>query len=203
MRIRFVLSTCSAALLMFSGHAVAKDNWTGFYTGVYSDFSSVDTHLSPSNGYVFDVNGFSGGLMFGYDQQFDKFVVGIEGDAGYSGVNGGDTGGNGWVVKMSGIDLAARARIGMPISSALIYGTGGVALSPMDMTYNGGSDVLHQTQLGWQVGGGIEFALSDTLNLRGEYLYTDYGLSNGLIPAPSVKMQTHSNTFRIGLSYKF
>jgi outer membrane immunogenic protein len=65
------------------------------------------------------------------------------------------------------------------------------------VTYNGGFDLIHKTQVGWQVGAGLEYAMSEQLRLRGEYLYTDYGQDNG------PHLHTNTNSFRLGLSYKF
>ncbi len=202
MRFQLAISASVAALGLFSTSAFADESWTHFYAGVYSDYSSVNTQLSPTNGYVFAVNGLSGGVMLGYDKQFGSFVLGAEGDFGYSGVNGG--GGDGsWVINMSGLDLAARLRAGYAFDNLLLYGTGGVTSAPWVESYNGGTSLLNERETGWQVGGGLEYAISRDVNIRGEYIYTNYGLSSGLSIAPNIQMQTNSSTFRLGLSYKF
>ena len=201
MRFYLSASTCIVALTCFAGSASADEKWTHFYAGLYSAYTSVDNHLSPTNGYVFAISGVSGGLMLGYDKQFNNLVLGFEGDAGLSGVNGSGTN-NSWTVNMGGLDLSARARAGFAMDNLLIYGTGGFASSNMNVNYPSGP-ILNQNRTGWQLGAGLEYALSEKLNLRGEYLYTDFGLSNGLIPSSSQQFQTTSSTFRLGLSYKF
>lgn len=71
------------------------------------------------------------------------------------------------------------------------------------------------TRLGWAVGGGMEYALTNNWIIRGEYLYmqfenkTVFDLgdgSGGVPPATQPSPYTfhdHLHTARVGLAYKF
>jgi outer membrane immunogenic protein len=134
------------------------------------------------------------GAQVGYNMQFGAFVAGVEADI--SGLDADDSS------RYSAVDqflfpgvlthssfrtelewlATVRARIGLPFERALIYATGGLAVGEVRNTfgvtipgfYNNswtGSD----TETGWTVGGGIEYALTDNLSLRAEYLHYDLG----------------------------
>jgi hypothetical protein len=68
--------------------------WTGFYVGANVGYNWGDNNrLRDLDGWVGDfrigdVDGASFGLQVGYNQQFQRIVVGIEGDAGFFGVTG-------------------------------------------------------------------------------------------------------------------
>ena len=65
--------------------------------------------------------------------------------------------------------------------------------------------------MGWTVGGGFEYALSQRLSLKGEYLFVDLGSVTvkarpGLSP-PDVFLASRTDfelqVARVGLNYKF
>ena len=200
---KIILAAGSAlSLWSFTHSALAEDRWTQFYAGVYGDYSILNTHLSGGNSYVFDVKGFSGGVMLGYDHQFDMLVAGVEADVGYDGVSGGYYGiGGPWNVDTRGVNFAGRVRLGIAQGDFLLYGTGGVASTPFNVNYNNGFSVINQNEVGWQAGLGAEYAVNEHVNVRGEYLYTGYGdLGTAL---GTTKMPTNTSTFRIGVAYKF
>ena len=82
-----------------------------------------------------------------------------------------------------------RARVGFvatPDNRLMIYATGGVA-------YGGGSSNFSafdaatgafwsgspsSTRVGWTIGGGVEYAVTNNITIKGEYLYADLGSSN-------------------------
>lgn len=91
----------------------------------------------------------------------------------------------------------------------MIYGTGGVVYGkikhePWD-SYISASD----TRVGYTVGAGAEYAITNHVMLKTEYLYTDLGklkFDNGdddgyYKVSGEVKLPFH--TIRIGLNYKF
>jgi opacity protein-like surface antigen len=83
-----------------------------------------------------------------------------------------------------------RTRFGFVSDRALFYITGGLAIggvsqstwttvsiggsSPSSYTFSGSSN---STRVGGTIGGGIEYALTDNLTIRGQYLYFDLGTS--------------------------
>ncbi len=82
-----------------------------------------------------------------------------------------------------------RARVGFvatPDNRLMIYATGGVAygggnsqFSVFDATTNSiFSGNPSSTRVGWTIGGGVEYAITNNITIKGEYLYADLGSSN-------------------------
>src|SRR5262249_59601982 len=77
-----------------------------------------------------------------------------------------------------------RGRLGWAWGTALLYATGGVAYANTSYTYAlsniaGGGTIAaaasdSATQLGWTVGGGLEWGFG-AWSLKGEYIYYDLG----------------------------
>jgi outer membrane immunogenic protein len=115
-----------------------------------------------------------------------------------------------------------RPRVGFAANNWLLYATGGVAVANVKANWQYADDLantesasLSKTKVGWTVGGGVEYALSQAWSVKAEYLYVDLGdeqitthnLNAGVFPLPnqpvfhSVSMK--SNIVRAGLNYKF
>ena len=62
-----------------------------------------------------------------------------------------------------------------------------------------------QTHNGWTIGAGTEYAVTDNVLLRAEYLYTDLGTRNylGGVFAGGVDANVNFSTVRAGVSFKF
>lgn len=182
-----------------------------------------------------DINwtAFIGGGHVGYNWQFaPTWLAGIEGD--FSGVGGSGSSTQTWtffgtstpvagslIHMTSKLDWLAslRGRLGYLVMPNLLgYVTGGVAWARFDYSannLNGGyatSAAFSQTQTGFAVGGGLEWAWTKNWLLRGEYLY--YQFNNGpsivaaaagfpTFPSNFVWSRTQVNVARLGLSYKF
>ncbi len=200
-------------------------NWTGFYVGAqigygYGDNDGSITYATPgglagqsnlgssaiivggSNNNNGDAIGVIGGVHLGYNQQFDKWVVGLEGSVdptlmsrnvlvsvpnsaadptGALGIGATATGSI-W----STIQGSVRARAGYALDRMLFYGTGGVAVGAFGSNFQVygndltlapfyAADQRSATRAGWTVGGGIEYAVNPHWSVRGEYRYTDFG----------------------------
>ena len=110
-----------------------------------------------------------------------------------------------------------RGRAGYAFDRFLVYATGGFAYgqvnSEVDIAVpNGGGLAISGTPLrtGWTVGGGFEYAITNNLTVKTEYLYVNLGnddaLYNGLILGDvnaNVHQKTTANIVRAGLNYKF
>lgn len=178
-------------------------------------------------------SGFFGGGQAGYNWQLGpNFLVGVEGDISWSDIKG-ELGlrasidpdvANLRATAGSEVEWfgTGRARVGfLPTASTLVYATGGVAFGEVKSSYDidlsaGGfpifalSDSTSETQVGWTAGAGVEFAITDHLRFKTEYLYVDLGdetLYDGpLIAADddlSIKVDTHFHTIKAGLNYRF
>jgi outer membrane immunogenic protein len=178
--------------------------WTGFYLGlnagtVWGDFTNAGKFIDTKAG-------FTGGVTAGYNYQISNIVVGLEGDYNYSGM-----GGRGFAVPgptfVQG-DLTSfgtlRARLGMSFDRALIYATGGYAFGFSSLESGGfKSDTTHN---GYVLGAGLEYAFTQNISAKAEYLYMPLDAKNSLvIPGYGAGSKTgvDANVIRAGVNYRF
>ncbi|WP_254472844.1 outer membrane protein [Bartonella sp. B1098] len=109
---------------------------------------------------------------------------------------------------------ATRVRFGFSFDRLMPYVAGGVAytqlsniISNKSNTENKASDLAHlvydekKTMIGYTLGGGIDFAMTDNILLRAEYRYSDFGKKKFV--QDKVEMGYKTNDFRVGVAYKF
>jgi len=189
-----------------------------------------------------DGNGVIGGGQAGYNQQSGGFVYGFEVDlsaldldesrqasGNYLIPAGGPVSGNtftiGSALKTNWL-FTARGRLGWAVSNLLLYATGGLAVTDLEVTSTFKDNVRTvgpgasmfarntQTKYGFAVGGGAEWALTGNWTLRGEYLYVDFGsvAASGLATNPdlpgaatpiSVSEDLSEHIARAGINYRF
>ena len=139
-------------------------------------------------------NGFTGGGQFGYNKQFGRIVVGAEADFGAQQISESDSVSRQYPccaptaytitqeVKSNWL-FTARPRVGVTAGKALIYGTGGLAVT--DIKYSAAftdtfaaaleTSEFKKTKAGYTVGGGVEVKVAKKWSVKGEYLYSDFG----------------------------
>ncbi len=190
--------------------------WSGFYAGVnlgYGRSSGASQYYDPA----FNVtgggrkSGFLGGIQGGYNYQLGMFVVGAEADLQYAAV--GDKGatylGTYYRGEEDGYFGTVRARAGLAIDRALVFGTLGFAYGNL-----GGNKSLDaalgyrrdgRTSGGWTLGGGLEYAVTDnfTAKVEGLYVNLDTSDSYALANRVNIRRDTEFSVFRAGLNYKF
>lgn len=215
-------TTLAAALLLSSTSAFAADaivynepapvavvdtfSWTGGYVGVNAGYAGGKNKLNVYDGISAkdNSNGFLGGIQAGYNWQFDQMIVGLETDIQGAGLKSD--------VEVSGLGGAeakinwfgtTRARLGYtPVDRFMVYATGGVAYGKIKASY--GDFSQSDTKVGYTVGAGAEYALTNNVTLKSEYLYTDLGklkLDTDAGRIGEVKAPFH--TVRVGVNYKF
>jgi outer membrane immunogenic protein len=118
----------------------------------------------------------------------NNFVVGGEGEVAYGGADPLAT----WTG-------AVRGRAGYAFDNLLVYGTVGGLVGQGEMK-NGGSSVT-RTHVGYQVGAGLEAALTTNITARAEYLYT--GTNERSYGAAGGESDLSGNAVRVGVGYKF
>lgn len=185
----------AASILALSAPVMAADivepapfDWTGPYVGLNAGASffkedlELENPLSATGSISSDdtETNVTFGVQAGYNFQSDNLLLGVEGDFNY--LDAGDDlflAGKPNAEWESDHDWFAtiRARAGLVADEALFYITGGVAF--LDATYkltavgiddSSSSDVL----VGWTIGGGVEYALSEDWSAKIEYLYADF-----------------------------
>jgi outer membrane immunogenic protein len=196
-------------------------SWTGVYVGgqVGYQFGSMSNTLSanPPTGVsaplaTFNTNGVVGGAHLGILAQTGIFVYGIEGD-----VEGASTKGSGSsfgglinVSEREDVESSFRLRGGVAFDRALIYATGGLAIADFHNTYTSvlGTDSDGHTRFGWTVGGGVAYAITNSVSARVEYRYSDYGSTNDVLANSTAgvfqsRVHETDNAVRVGVSYNF
>jgi outer membrane immunogenic protein len=180
-------------------------SWTGFYVGINggggwgrSRWDSIANHFNVSGGMI-------GGTV-GYNMQSGQIVYGLEGDIDWSGIKGSTTQQCGQGCETSNTWLSTvRGRLGYSFDRLLPYVTGGLAFGNVKASVPGFAGASN-TDVGWTVGGGLEYALAQNWSLKAEYLHADLGKFNcGLScggPATD-NVSLRANIVRGGVNYRF
>ena len=98
-----------------------------------------------------------------------------------------------------------RGRTGIAFDRFMPYVTGGLAVGDIRATapgFPGGS----QTNAGWTVGGGLEYALTNNWTAKAEYLHVDLGnLNCGFSCGATANnnVSVRSDQVRGGLNFRF
>jgi opacity protein-like surface antigen len=155
-------------------------NWTGGYVGAQIGYGDVDTDVSG----VSD-DGLIGGLHAGYNWDMGDWVWGVEADWDLADIDFGTGVGD--------VDNIARlkGKIGRDFGRTLVYGTAGGVW--VDGDFAGRS----QDDIGWLVGGGVDYALTNNWIAGGEALYHEISSFD------DTGADVDAWTFRAKLSYKF
>ncbi|WP_375684057.1 MULTISPECIES: outer membrane protein [unclassified Bartonella] len=104
---------------------------------------------------------------------------------------------------------ATRVRVGFSAGHVMPYIAGGVAYGQFQdilstvitggEPFNRTSDVT-KTMIGYTLGGGVDFAMTDHLVVRAEYRYSDFGKRKF---KDEIEVKYKTNDFRAGIAYKF
>ncbi|MFG1429023.1 outer membrane protein [Roseixanthobacter glucoisosaccharinicivorans] len=193
-------------------------SWTGFYLGgnVGWGWASNSFNVSPFYGAPYtnysggDANGFLGGGQIGYNYQFaNNIVLGVEADAQWGSISNSS-------LILSGPFIGAnvepeiktfgtiRARAGYAMDRWLPYITGGAAWERVSFGNFYGVDTS-TTNWGWTIGGGVEYAFTNNITAKVEYLYANFQGNTYSIPSTlgSINTDLDVNTVRLGVNYKF
>jgi outer membrane immunogenic protein len=182
--------------------------WTGFYVGVnggYGFASARDNNL----GLMGDPNGGLVGGTVGYNYQFGQFVVGYEGDLDFADLSKTKNFADGSTDKarLSSF-LTERARVGYAMDRTLLFVTGGYAGGEVHQSFNDVTNGLNfGDQSGWKngyvVGGGVEYAITNNITAKAEYLFSQLGSSHYFAGPDYTKAGLDVSTIRVGVNYKF
>jgi outer membrane immunogenic protein len=198
-------------------------SWTGFYVGANVGFGGdqfrypFDVPVVPISGEAsLNSSGFFGGGQIGYNYQIANWVIGIEADLQKSDISGHLDASVGPVSLSAGSDLdwfgTVRGRLGFVAwDRLLIYGTGGWAYgrtsTNLDVSGFGGAFSFSEdhSKSGWTAGAGLEYAVTNNLSIKGEYMYLDLGRDN-IFTSPgifSIDEETTAHSFRLGANWHF
>jgi outer membrane immunogenic protein len=181
---------------------------------------------------------FTGGAQAGFNWQTSNVVWGLETDINfvdrgntnnigvpvgaplpYAVINGNNGGNGNWFGTV-------RGRLGLAFNRSLFYVTGGFAYGAnrnnnQSVTYFSGgcpvaaggcafSTTTNDSNIGWTVGGGMEYAFTDTISAKIEYLHVEMGRKNAVFtnaanPGFSFTSRDASkfDVVRAGINFKF
>ena len=196
-------------------------DWSGFYLGLHAGYvwgrSRVfDNGVLTESGAATD--GFVGGLLAGYHRQSGPLVLGLEGDVGWSNALGHGTviapppppqlppGPNTYRLMW---DSHFVGKAGFTSNRWLLFATAGIAIA--DFSFQEGvpadtpaSNRIPATYVGFSVGGGVEYAFTDHLLGRLQYVYDDFGgKSFTTADGGTYRVNLTSQTLRGGVAWKF
>jgi outer membrane immunogenic protein len=180
-------------------------NWSGFYLGVNGGGAWGTSNWSGT-GSSFNLSGGQVGGTAGMNWQMGHAVLGLEGDVDWSGVRGsappalcpGCATNNDWLATV-------RGRAGYAFDRIMPFVTGGLAVGDIRATAPGVAGAS-QTNAGWTVGGGLEFAITNNWTAKAEYLHVDLGNMNcgfscGAVAGNNVSVR--EDVVRGGVNYRF
>jgi len=196
--------------------------WTGVYAGVQLGGAFGNTNLSiPANGYngSWGNNGVIGGAHIGYNYQLNSVVLGVESSFDLLSVQGSEANNTAFAPNaFNGSSyhnylVSIDGRLGYAYRNLLFYGIGGYAFLSNNsaLTLNGIQiGAVSNTVNGYDVGGGVEYAINDRWSVRAEYRYynfqnntNNFATSNKVFNNHVFTESVNSNVFRAGLSYKW
>jgi len=184
-------------------------NFSGPYVGAFAgdQYATADWYTAPQVGA--GANSVAWGAYAGYNLQSGKGIFGVEVDASpikrSLGV-GCDAGGISCQMDINGV-YSVRARFGWVFDNVMVYGSGGVALTPWDssvvnLATSQRFDQASGLNYGVAVGGGIEYKPFQHLGVRAEFMH--YGVAGWDLTLPTAG--TTSNQFqsyvgRVGITW--
>jgi outer membrane immunogenic protein len=208
--------------------------WTGVYVGgqIGYAWATQNADFGDSFGLFASANynssGVIGGAHVGYNLQLTQFVIGLEGDVDGSSISktisgaafplGGTLGLVSTTLNTNAnVQGSIRGRVGYAWDRVLIYATGGVAFAGINSdlwtsTLFGTSyDAASNTRVGWTVGGGLEYAVTNNWSIRAEYRYANFGqytvypVNFAALGDSGAFINRHltENRVQVGFSYKF
>jgi outer membrane immunogenic protein len=200
-------------------------NWSGFYAGIQTGYSAGKIKALDSDAFGIlarstpNIDLLLGGLYAGYNYQTNgNFIFGIDGDINWA---GGDTGvellrdSNGNPIPPNSFraktswDASARVRVGYAIDRFMPYVAGGLTFTGLRSIFDGVNDdaIINDTMSGWTIGAGVEYAARNSMTIRAEYRYSDFGSISAqnapLFPNETQTIDLSSHSLLIGLSVPF
>lgn len=211
------LGTAGQASEPYVGPAPSTFNWTGFYAGIHLGYATGSYDQgSPALpvGPNVDVDGFVAGGTLGYNYQINNIVLGIEADisTGPDGITAQGTQTPGWRCNTGACNASIdwfgtiRARLGLAMDNWLLFVSGGYAYGEVDGGIYNSAQQGGGSADGWAAGAGVEYAMTQNLIAKFEYLHVDLGdipFGTGLGSTDPYQGSGDFEVFRGGINIKF
>ncbi|WP_439601956.1 outer membrane protein [Devosia sp.] len=210
----------AGALAADQGGSTPPDStWDRTYIGAQLGIAGLNSDWTIDD-FVFDLDDVSLtdtclvlGVFAGHDVQMDGFVLGAEADFNFLDCNDSETfisDGEGLTVSAS-VDAigSLRGRVGIPVDNLLFYATAGIAVGTATVSYAtsdyvvpAGSDA-HDLKLGLVAGAGVEAMVTDTVGVRLQGLYYNFGSHTFDAEFGSYKADLSAFALTAGVTWKF
>ncbi len=209
-------------------------DWSGFYFGGQVGWSHGEMEVTDLDGYNglgekfgYDDDGIAAGAHAGYNFQTGSLVFGLETGVGYLGLDesrqyppfAGVRQPNDSVASTeAGLYVTVTGRAGLAWNDFLLYAKGGWIGADAKVSYidddPAGTTLISGThkskfKSGYTIGGGLEWAMTDALSVRMEYMYADLGkITHTAVAAAGptpvrFKHDLEVHTLMVGMSYRF
>jgi outer membrane immunogenic protein len=194
-------------------------SWAGFYFGVQGGGIRGRSLQNGPFGEITNTFDLSGGLVggeYGTNWQFGHWVLGTESDSSWTSLKGtapevfnpipGFT-----ATTQENYLAMSRVRIGYAQDRLLAYITGGLADGYVDVQSSGAVGTVsdNEFRLGWNAGGGFEWAFASQWSAKVEYIHFDLGSAAYLNTAASPFLSRangvslNGDLVRVGLNYHY
>lgn len=192
----------------------APYDWSGVYLGGHAGWGWMDAKVRNETvgTHKLDADSVVGGVLGGVSFQSGNVVYGLEGDVTWGSLSSPDK-----IVCETPCTPALeesfrvgpigtiRGRVGYAADRTLFFVTAGLGIADARATLRRDPDSTRDSRVhyGFVVGAGIEYAVTDTVLLRGEYLYGNYGKKTYRWPnAANRRIDFETNTVRAAVSFK-
>lgn len=192
--------------------APAPYSWTGLYLGLNAGYMGATLSETLATGASgsgsTSLQGGLGGAQIGYNYQTGGLVFGFEADLDGSMATKSITAGIATGTAQIPWIGTLRGRLGYAFDRLLLYATAGGAATQLISALNVGAISPASTTFthgAWTAGGGLEYAVTDRLSARIEYLYLDTGTINVAQVGPpfvTVTGRLQDNLVRAGVNYR-
>ncbi len=198
-----------------------SDRWSGFYFGAslgagwgqsvtFYDRAGDDHPTRETANPL----GYLASFSLGYNQQIaNNLVLGLEGEIGMMNLSAPDRlnmwDGHIWKSQFGGVWGSLRPKLGWAMDNMMVYGTAGFAFMQTNEIILGDNDATQNTynqtiHTGIAFGGGVEYALTDNISAKLEYLHMQFPEYQSYTNNEELYGFTNSaGLLKVGLNHKF
>ena len=189
-------------------------DWSGLYGGLHLGWGFADADYVAGVGGAFgtnniDADGIIGGGLLGLNFQTGNIVFGIEGDISFGDINGrnGITAPPVTATDRFETDFIAtiRGRAGYAWDNILLFATAGVGFADAEIkdSFQVGPSTTSKNHTGFVVGGGLDWAYSQNLSARLEYMYGNYNKKNYTVGGTPDSLEFDTHVVRAAVNFNF
>lgn len=208
----------AAALLGFGTAGAQAFDWSGFYAGVQGGLFNGTGWIEEYERTVgtWPVVGPFGGVFAGFNAQHNSIVFGVEADFNIASAAGETQGTPQVDIYEYGSSVTSfgsiRKRVGFTVDNWLFFGTAGIAFASGEFWSAYCPSVCDEpeyqdvTHVGFVVGAGAEYALSDSLSIRKDLRFYNFGTREvqlGGTQEETVEYYLTAITASVGISWHF